>query len=550
MESAAWSGWVKRLFKRHHGEEIAPKTLRSVFITWLRDQTTAPDILKSAAHAMKHSEQRQGSADYDQESDDRLVKAAYEFNLTYASGFTAESGSSGGEGSSSAAPPPPAQHASGEDSSSAVPPPPLPPPAQPMQQQQPPAATQPNVDTQMLPPMSIAQLTFQLEGVGFARSSADKNGDCFPLSAMAGFEITAAAARKPTAATTAKVRQVREDAIDRLAGDAAIGGIDAAVFRAGERLSEDAAAAAAAMAAWREPGFWHTNQVNKSATFQLGVGLELGRPIAVIQKSGRIFLDPTRIYGARNADGTLVHSEARPGAPETVPTFTLMPIATLIQKLRDNPVAYSVVEHNGSNHFQPWILKPALRKAANAAAAALAARPAEVAPAAAVAGGVQGSASVASGAQEAVADDEAAVEDEEGEWVELDGAPFTAHLVKGGPRTTAPTRSYKIIIPFSDETPIYSGGKIKLPIVPGAPAEGIVLPMPLLPPVGAKELTFTLKLDRAGATADAVTINSALYWKRTAAAAQAAVEAEAEPEADTDAEVEAAPEQLSFGDND
>ena len=180
------------------------------------------------------------------------------------------------------------------------------------------------------------------------------------------------------------------------------------------------------------------------------MGLELGRPIAVIQKSGRTFLDPARIYGARNADGTLVHSEARPGAPETVPTFTLMPIATLIQKLRDNPVAYSVVEHNGSNHFQPWILKPALRKAANAAAAALAARPAEVAPAAAVAGGVQGSASVASGAQEAVADDEAAVEDEEGEWVELDGAPFTAHLVKGGPRTTAPTRSYKIIIPFSD----------------------------------------------------------------------------------------------------
>ena len=71
MESAAWSGWVKRLFKRHHGEEIAPKTLRSVFITWLRDQTTAPDILKSAAHTMKHSKQRQGPADYDQESDDR-----------------------------------------------------------------------------------------------------------------------------------------------------------------------------------------------------------------------------------------------------------------------------------------------------------------------------------------------------------------------------------------------------------------------------------------------------------------------------------------------
>ena len=98
MESSAWTGWVKRLFKRHHGEEIAPKTLRSVFVTWLRDQTSAPEILKSAAHAMKHSEQRQGSADYDQDSDDRLVKAAYDFNLQFATGFAADAGGSSGEG--------------------------------------------------------------------------------------------------------------------------------------------------------------------------------------------------------------------------------------------------------------------------------------------------------------------------------------------------------------------------------------------------------------------------------------------------------------------
>ena len=88
LEPSAWSGWVKRMFKRHHGEEIAPKTLRSVrirlrrrsgcaallthdvwnalaqvFITWLRDSTSAPDVLKSAAHAMKHSVQRQASPD-------------------------------------------------------------------------------------------------------------------------------------------------------------------------------------------------------------------------------------------------------------------------------------------------------------------------------------------------------------------------------------------------------------------------------------------------------------------------------------------------------
>ena len=192
-----------------------------------------------------------------------------------------------------------------------------------------------------------------------------------------------------------------------------------------------------------------------------------------------------------------------------------------------------------------------MRKAANAAAAAaLAARPVEVAPAA-VAGGVEGGASVAGGAQEAVADEEEAIEDDDGEWVELGGAPFTANLVKGGPRNTAPTRNYNVVIPFSDTTPIYPGGKIKLPIVPGAPADGIVLQMPLLPPVAAKELTFILKLDRAGATADSVTINSALYWKFKDVAAEAeaeAVEAEAQAEAQAQAEVEAAPDQLALGD--
>eukprot|EP00966_Prymnesium_polylepis_P245943 5689167-Prymnesium_polylepis.1 len=79
------------------------------------------------------------------------------------------------------------------------------------------------------------------------------------------------------------------------------------------------------MAQWRASGFWFSNEVGKSMSFQFGVALELGRSVAVIQKSGRTFLDPVRIYGARNADGALVHSEAKPGAPETVPTFTIMP---------------------------------------------------------------------------------------------------------------------------------------------------------------------------------------------------------------------------------
>ena len=106
LEPSAWTGWVRRLFRRHHGEEVAPKTLRSVFITWLRDATDAPEVLKSAAHAMKHSEARQASADYDQEADDRLVKAAYSFNLNFASQYGIPVTSGAGSSSAHGAAPP------------------------------------------------------------------------------------------------------------------------------------------------------------------------------------------------------------------------------------------------------------------------------------------------------------------------------------------------------------------------------------------------------------------------------------------------------------
>ena len=65
MESSSWTGYVKRLFKKFYGEPIAPKTLRSVFVTWLRENTECPEILKSAAHAMKHREMTQESGRYD-----------------------------------------------------------------------------------------------------------------------------------------------------------------------------------------------------------------------------------------------------------------------------------------------------------------------------------------------------------------------------------------------------------------------------------------------------------------------------------------------------
>ena len=50
----------------------------------------------------------------------------------------------------------------------------------------------------------------QLGGVGFTRSEAKGDGDCYPLGVMAGFEITAEEACQPTADTTTMVRQARE----------------------------------------------------------------------------------------------------------------------------------------------------------------------------------------------------------------------------------------------------------------------------------------------------------------------------------------------------
>eukprot|EP00966_Prymnesium_polylepis_P123977 2866974-Prymnesium_polylepis.1 len=66
--------------------------------------------------------------------------------------------------------------------------------------------------------------------------------------------------------------------------------------------------------------------------------------------------------------------------------------------------------------------------------------------------------------------------------------------------------------------------------------------MPATPP-GAKEVSLILKLDRAGATADAVTINSALYWKKVVAEV-----AEVEAGAVAGDEVEAEADQLALGD--
>ena len=44
--SSQWTSQVKAIFKKYAGIETTPKTLRASYITWLKNQTDAPEILK------------------------------------------------------------------------------------------------------------------------------------------------------------------------------------------------------------------------------------------------------------------------------------------------------------------------------------------------------------------------------------------------------------------------------------------------------------------------------------------------------------------------
>ena len=218
----------------------------------------------------------------------------------------------------------------------------------------PPVQHQP-VQSSHQPPIPLADVHAQLEALNFVRGRARGNGDCFALSAMAGFEITKSAAIQPKPATTAAVRLVRGGAIDRVAGDNPIGGINIATFRIEEGLSADAEDAEAEMAPWRRSGFWHGDP-NKFAVFMLGVSLELDRPVIVIERARNNFLNPARIYGARAANGELRQSAPRTNSPATLPSWFILPFNELVAMLQADPRCASLVEYNGTNHFDPWLL--------------------------------------------------------------------------------------------------------------------------------------------------------------------------------------------------
>jgi hypothetical protein len=67
VAGSQWTQMVKACFKRWSGVEVTPKTLRASFICWLKSETDAPEVLKSAATAMRHKEETQASSRYDVE---------------------------------------------------------------------------------------------------------------------------------------------------------------------------------------------------------------------------------------------------------------------------------------------------------------------------------------------------------------------------------------------------------------------------------------------------------------------------------------------------
>eukprot|EP00621_Florenciella_sp_RCC1693_P001796 CAMPEP_0182524204 /NCGR_PEP_ID=MMETSP1323-20130603/1620_1 /TAXON_ID=236787 /ORGANISM="Florenciella parvula, Strain RCC1693" /LENGTH=151 /DNA_ID=CAMNT_0024732723 /DNA_START=343 /DNA_END=794 /DNA_ORIENTATION=- len=88
--TSSWTKVVKDAFRQHSpgSKAPAPKTLRSIFITWMRSQcendADMKEVLRSAAVTMKHRETTSGSDVYDKATHQKLTNASFEFTLRFA----------------------------------------------------------------------------------------------------------------------------------------------------------------------------------------------------------------------------------------------------------------------------------------------------------------------------------------------------------------------------------------------------------------------------------------------------------------------------------
>jgi hypothetical protein len=87
LAAPQWTKLVKAVFMTHAGVPLAPKELRSSFITFLRSEDNSDAALKSAAFAMRHSSKQARGPAYDKERAERLSAAAVQVAGAYAAGF-------------------------------------------------------------------------------------------------------------------------------------------------------------------------------------------------------------------------------------------------------------------------------------------------------------------------------------------------------------------------------------------------------------------------------------------------------------------------------
>jgi hypothetical protein len=212
------------------------------------------------------------------------------------------------------------------------------------------------VPSKTLPPKLQTDINASLVALGYGLSVACRDGDCFPLSAMAGHELTdASQVANPSDPTTELVRKTRVDAVNMVTGSAPIGGIDAKTIRREEHIKVTPVAASRQMSKWKESYHWATSNGRLASFFQFAISLKLQRPVIVIEaKDTKTYYDPARIYGMV-IDGSLRREPAAPGKSESIPSFFLVPISEALDMLRAHPRSMSVVRYNGTNHFNPWI---------------------------------------------------------------------------------------------------------------------------------------------------------------------------------------------------
>ena len=220
------------------------------------------------------------------------------------------------------------------------------------------------VPSRILPPIPTAFAHAQLAAIDYVPGQAEAEGDCFPLSAAGGFELTADQCAHPDTAAVEHVRTTRNGAIDLVAGAGAVGGIDASVFRNEEKLPPTAADAEEAMVSWRGNYHWEApeGEEHKAACFQFGIAATNKRPSIVMEKTldKKGYLNPLRVYAETNADGSLRRSAAKPRKPETVPVYFLMPFDEALAALRGGK-AYSLVGYDRrASHFFPFVKKELL----------------------------------------------------------------------------------------------------------------------------------------------------------------------------------------------